>query len=81
MRAIEEGLPVLRSTTNGISAVIDANGVVRGHFPKLQGGRMDGLIPPAAPPTLFATIGHWLTLFWAMVFLGLSGVALRRSAR
>jgi apolipoprotein N-acyltransferase len=78
MRAIEEGLPVLRSTTTGISAVIDPRGVVREHFPQLQGGRIDGTIPPSAPPTPFARLGHWLSLFWAMVFLAASAVALRR---
>ena len=78
MRAIEEGLPVLRSTTTGISAVIDPRGVVREHFPQLQGGRIDSTIPPPAPPTPFARLGHWLSLFWAIVFLGLTAVALRR---
>jgi len=78
LRAIEEGLPVLRATTTGISAVIDARGVVRDHFAQLQGGRMDGVIPPAAAPTLFARLGNALALVWAMIFLGLAAVALRR---
>jgi apolipoprotein N-acyltransferase len=78
MRAIEEGLPVLRSTTTGISAVIDARGVVRRHFAQLRGGRMDGTIPPAAEPTLFGQLGNALPVAWAMVFLGFAVVALRR---
>jgi apolipoprotein N-acyltransferase len=78
MRAIEEGLPVLRSTTTGISAVIDPRGVVRDHFARLAGGRIDGVIPPATAPTPFARLGHWLTLAWSMVFLALAAVALRR---
>jgi apolipoprotein N-acyltransferase len=78
MRAIEEGLPVLRSTTTGISAVIDALGVVRNYFAQLRGGRMDGVIPPAASPTLFARLGNALPVAWSMVFLGLAAVALRR---
>lgn len=78
LRAIEEGLPVLRATTTGISAVIDAHGVVRRHFAQLQGGRMDGVIPPPAAPTLFARLGNVLSLLWAMIFLGLAVVALRR---
>jgi apolipoprotein N-acyltransferase len=79
MRAIEEGLPVLRSTTTGISAVIDAHGVVRRHFAPLEGGRMDGTIPPAAEQTLFARLGNALPLVWAMVLLGFAVVALRRN--
>jgi apolipoprotein N-acyltransferase len=80
MRAIEEGLPVLRATTTGISAVIDARGVVRDHFAQLEGGRMDGVIPPPAAPTLFARLGNALPLAWAIVFLGLAAVALRKRA-
>ncbi len=78
MRAIEEGLPVLRSTTTGISAVIDAHGVVRRHFAQLQGGRLDGTIPPALAPTLFARLGNALPVVWTIVFLGFAVVAMRR---
>jgi apolipoprotein N-acyltransferase len=78
MRAIEEGLPVLRSTTTGISAVIDPHGVVLDHLPLLQAGRIDGYVPPALPPTWFARSGNLLPLFWAMLFLVPAAVALRR---
>ena len=78
MRAIEEGLPVLRATTTGISAVIDAGGVVRQHLGHGRAGRLDGLIPPARAPTLFAQAGNWLPLGWAAILLGLSLVASRR---
>ena len=81
MRAIEEGLPVLRATTNGISAVIDANGVVRGHIAEDRAARIDGVVPRAHPPTLFARTGNVLALGWAIVLLALSLVALRRRPR
>ncbi len=81
LRAIEEGLPVLRSTTTGISAVIDARGVVREMIPLRVAQRRDGLIPPAEAPTLFARLGNPLSLGWAILLLGLCLVArrLRRS--
>jgi apolipoprotein N-acyltransferase len=78
MRAVEEGLPVLRSTTTGISAVIDAGGVVRQHLGAHVVGRIDTFVPAAAPPTLFAKLGNGLALFWAAVFLGLGLVAMRK---
>jgi apolipoprotein N-acyltransferase len=77
MRAIEEGLPVLRSTTTGISAVIDANGIVRDSIGPGKAEAIAGFVPEAKPPTLFAQWGHALTLVWAGLFLML-GLGLPR---
>ena len=81
MRAIEEGLPVLRATTTGISAAIGPDGVVRRYLPMHRAGRIDGLVPRALPPTLFARLGNGLALFWAILFLALAAVAMRRRPR
>ena len=78
MRGIEEGLPVLRATTTGISGVIDAHGVVRQVLPRHRAARLDGIVPRALPPTLFARLGNLLGLGWATVLLVAALVALRR---
>ncbi|WP_137680304.1 apolipoprotein N-acyltransferase [Aurantiacibacter suaedae] len=80
MRAIEEGLPVLRSTTTGISGVIDAHGVVRQHLGMRIEGRIDGKVPAAAAPTLFSRFGNVLGLAWAAVALLAGLIAMRRQA-
>jgi apolipoprotein N-acyltransferase len=81
LRAIEEGSPILRSTTTGISAVIDAGGAVRQSLAHGVAGRVDGRVPAALPPTLFAQTGNILSLCWAVAVL-LSGlVASRRRGR
>jgi apolipoprotein N-acyltransferase len=77
LRAIEEGLPVLRSTTTGISAVIDADGVVRGAIGIGQAAALEGFVPTAKPPTPFARLGHWLTLGWAALLIAL-GIGMPR---
>jgi apolipoprotein N-acyltransferase len=81
MRAIEEGLPVLRATTTGISAVIGPDGIVRQFVPRHVADRLDGTIPPALPPTLFSQWGNALALGWAAVLLALSFVAKRPRKR
>jgi apolipoprotein N-acyltransferase len=78
LRAIEEGLPVLRATTTGISAVIDANGIVRQHAPRHHARRLDGMMPPAHAPSLFARFGNALPLALAALLLLASRVALWR---
>lgn len=80
LRAIEEGLPVLRSTTTGISAVIDARGVVRQSVPHGAMGRLDGRIPASLAPTPFARLGNLLSLIWIAALLVASLVASRRRA-
>ena len=77
LRAIEEGLPVLRSTTTGISAVIDADGIIRGDVASGTAGALHGKVPAAKPPTLFAQWGHSLTLAWAALLLA-AGLVLPR---
>ncbi|HWU02424.1 MAG TPA: apolipoprotein N-acyltransferase [Novosphingobium sp.] len=78
LRAVEEGVPVLRSTTNGISAVVDARGVVRASAPRDVAMRIDGMVPAALPPTLFARFGNMVPLGLAVVFLGLAGLVFMR---
>lgn len=77
MRALEEGLPLLRSTTTGISAVIDADGRVLQWVPMHAAGALLGRVPAAHAPTLFARYGNVVSLGWALALLVLSLVALR----
>ena len=81
MRAIEEGLPVLRATTTGISAVIDGEGFVRQHVPRHRAERRDGVIPAALPVTPFGRVGNLLPLGLSVVLLALSLVAMRGRRR
>ena len=68
-RAIEEGLPIVRATPTGVSAVIDAYGRV------LPGARLglgdfgvvDARLPAALPPTPFSKRGE--TLFGALLLI------------
>lgn len=80
LRAIEEGLPVIRSTPTGISALIDANGTVRASVPMGQAGRIDSRLPQAKAPPLFALYGNILPLGLALLLL-LSAIAIRLRAR
>ena len=80
LRAIEEGLPILRATPTGISAVIDANGVLVGAIGLHRAGAIDVAMPVAHPPTLFARAGNWMVPICAVILLA-GAVALRRRRR
>jgi apolipoprotein N-acyltransferase len=80
LRAIEEGLPVIRATPTGISAVIDSNGVVIVALPTGKAGVIQTTLPAPAPPTLFARLGDIMTLFSVLTLIGFA-VALRRWQR
>lgn len=80
MRAIEEGLPVVRATPNGISAVIAADGRVLAQVPHKVAGAIALPIPPALSPTPFSRLGNWAALIVGLVFVT-AAVALRRGAR
>ncbi|HEX4873722.1 MAG TPA: apolipoprotein N-acyltransferase [Sphingorhabdus sp.] len=83
LRAIEEGLPVIRSTPTGISAVIDAEGRIVQSLPLGKAGRIDARLPMAKAPTLFARYGNILPLAFAflLIALALMPLARRRASR
>lgn len=57
LRAVEQGLPVIRAANTGISAIIDPYGRVVAELGLGQEGIVDGLLPQALPPTLFVRFG------------------------
>jgi apolipoprotein N-acyltransferase len=72
LRAVEEGLPVIRSTPTGISAVIDADGRILESLPLGKAGRIDAKLPRAKAPTLFARYGNILPLALAALLIALA---------
>lgn len=57
MRAIEEGLPIVRSANSGISAIIDAYGQITEQLGLQKRGVVDGLLPkPLSRPTIYSKI-------------------------
>lgn len=80
LRALEEGLPVVRATPTGISAVIDAQGRLLHSLPLGEAGVIDAHLPLPAPPTLFARFGNALSLGFALLLVA-AAIAVRRKAR
>ncbi|WP_245739193.1 apolipoprotein N-acyltransferase [Sphingomonas rubra] len=80
LRAIEEGLPIVRATPTGISAIIAADGRLLATVPHETAGAIELPLPPAMPPTLFARAGNWLAAIVALALATLA-IAIRRRAR
>lgn len=74
MRAVEEGLPVVRAANTGVSAIIDANGGLVARLGTGETGVIDAALPFAHPPTLYARFGDWtlLALIFATWAVGLA---------
>jgi apolipoprotein N-acyltransferase len=81
LRAAEEGLPILRSTPTGISAVIDARGHVVKSLPWRTAGTIDAIIPAAAnAPPPFARFGNLIPLLLGFALI-IGGIVLARRRR
>jgi len=80
LRALEEGLPVVRATPTGISAVIDADGRIVRSLPLHSVGAIDARLPRARAATPFARFGNTLPLLFALL-LALGAIAVRPKPR
>lgn len=69
LRALEEGMPILRATPTGISAVIAADGALLDNLPHEKAGYIDGLLPGSMAATLFSRLGNLASfLFAGLIF-------------
>lgn len=75
LRAIEQGLPMVRAANTGISAVIDPYGRTLSSLPLNQEGILDSALPQSLPPTFFASYGQ-LLFFFALLLLCAIGIVL-----
>ena len=81
LRAAEEGLPVIRSTPTGISAVIDAKGNVLHEIGWRKAGVIDAVIPAAAPAaTPFGRLGNLIPVLMGLLLVA-GGIVLGRRRR
>ena len=75
LRAVEQGLPLVRAANTGVTAVIDARGRVLEALPFGTMGVLDTAIPGALPPTPYTRFGDGPVL---LLLAGLALVAMRR---
>jgi apolipoprotein N-acyltransferase len=71
VRAVEQGVPIIRAANNGISAVIDARGRILGSLDLDVRGTLDSSVPPAVTPPPYARYGDWIFLGLFMATSGL----------
>ena len=85
LRAIEEGLPLVRVTPTGVSGFIGPRGELLHSLPPHAAATAAHRVPAPLPATPFARIGLWAPLLFALLLVGLGmgarALSLRGEAR
>ena len=81
LRAIEEGLPVIRATPNGISALIGPRGELIATVAHQRAGVIDAVLPARMEPTVFSRWGLWTCAPLEVLLLVIGLTANRRPSR
>ena len=79
MRAIENAKPMLRGTSNGVTAMVDHRGKIEKQLEQFSVGELRGNIVPRAGQTIFAKTGSWPVVIMALLICG--GLIIRRLLR
>ena len=78
LRAVEQGLPLIRVANTGVTAVVDARGRVVDQLPFGTMAALDTRVPGALPPTLYS---RWGDLPVLLLLAGLALVAMARRGK
>lgn len=76
VRAVEEGLPIIRAANNGISAIIDGKGRIFSRIELNAVGVIDGTLPMPLAAPIYARFGE--SCFWAFIAFGLAWLLRRQ---
>jgi len=79
IRAIEEGLPLVRVANNGVSAVVDPCGRILHQLGLNDIGFIDFELPKAHPATVYSRLKE--TVFWALLAVAFAGAIRMRRRR
>jgi len=67
LRAVEEGLPLVRAANTGISGIVDSYGRVIKRLGLGEIGVIDGILPQPLTPTAYARGGDWNALALGLI--------------
>ncbi|MGO9872579.1 MAG: apolipoprotein N-acyltransferase [Acidimicrobiia bacterium] len=81
MRAAETGRPLVQAAISGISAIIDANGVVQQHTALFQRTLLEATVTATTGETPYVRYGEWAIWACAFASVGAAGFALQRGRR
>ena len=79
MRAIENAKPMLRGTSNGVTAIVDHRGKIEKQLEQFSAGELSGNITPRSGQTFFAQTGSWPVVIMALLICG--GLITRRHSK
>ena len=77
VRAVEEGLPLMRAANNGVSTVVDAHGRVLALLGLNERGTIDSSLPSALTLTAYVWLRDWTFVALALFFAGTAIVLIR----
>lgn len=70
MRALELGLPLIRSTNNGVTAVTDHKGQIIAQIPQFETAVLRADVTPTDGTTWYREVGTWPLYVWVLACLG-----------
>lgn len=67
MRAVEQGLPLVRAASGGISMVADGMGRIVAQLPLNEKGNLDSFLPIAHTKSIYSRYSEWLILLLVVI--------------